>query len=114
VSSGEDAWNVEEDFRTRWGVETNYRVLLSKFLPTSNSKSDAVRSYYFNLACHFYNMWTVANAIEVERKNVDIDENGRPISASDFMKAIEYDPVFVDAEEERLPDPEPFGFLNKL
>ncbi|MEM3186153.1 MAG: transposase [Conexivisphaerales archaeon] len=47
-------------FRSRWGIETSYRMI-NKFLARTTSKLYAIRKLYFYLAVLLYNLWVKLN-----------------------------------------------------
>jgi hypothetical protein len=96
-------WRVIRDFRRRWGIETSLRILSEEFMPKISSHNPRVRAYYFALAAYHYNLWTVANAIHADEKDVDLSDRRKPFGAFEFMKSIEHDEEFITVGEEPLP-----------
>jgi len=83
---------LDDDYRRRWGIETSYRVIKNDFLAQSWSRDHRVRLFYFNFACHLYNIWTLANAIRAEDVGHDLGSDGKVFTASRLLQSIEDDP----------------------
>lgn len=62
------------DFRRRWGIETGFRKIKQDFLAKSGSPESEIRTFYFNLAAHLYNIWTVANIRRAEEVGADLSK----------------------------------------
>lgn len=79
------------DYRQRWGIETDFRVIKNKFLAKSGSKDPALRAFYFNFAAHLFNIWTVTNILRAEETGESLND-GKQVTAGELMQAIEDDP----------------------
>jgi len=59
---GNKAMEYAGDFRSRWGIETSYRVK-GDFRPKMTSKNLAVRLFYFLFSVVMYNLWFFAEPL---------------------------------------------------
>jgi len=96
-----DIDELAADYRNRWGIETSYRVIKNKFLPSSGARHLNVRSFIFNYAVTLYNSWVVANLRAAEENGIDLsdEDTDRPYKANHFLTALVDDTHFVQAEE---------------
>jgi hypothetical protein len=96
-----DLEELAADYRNRWGIETSYRVIKNKFLPSSGARHLNVRSFIFNYAVTLYNSWVVANLRAAEENGIDLtdEDTDRPYKANHFLTALVDDTHFVQAEE---------------
>jgi hypothetical protein len=72
-------------FRRRWGVETHYRQFKHEFYPPTKSPKGRARTFHFNLAQLFYNVWVLVNLELRDRYGLD---DRRPLTAADVLHAI--------------------------
>lgn len=81
---------IASDYRLRWAIETNYRVLKEDFLAKSGSSVWEQRTFLFNLGMLYYDMWVAANVLAAgEGAETLTDDQGRyPHTANNFMNAI--------------------------
>jgi len=71
-------------YRTRWAIETSFRVQKHAFLPKTCSKNYKIRLFYFLFAVMYYNLWTLAEALRLlSYLGMKID-TGKPITAKYF------------------------------
>lgn len=56
-----DAW--AEQYRRRWAIETQYRLIKHDFLAKTSSTDYTIRNYYFGFALLMYNCWRLYNVI---------------------------------------------------
>ncbi|MGQ9514450.1 MAG: transposase [Thermoproteota archaeon] len=61
---------MRELLKSRWGIETSYRML-NKFLARTTSKIYGIRKLYFYLAILLYNLWVLLNYGGGERMIAD-------------------------------------------
>jgi hypothetical protein len=96
-----DLDELAADYRNRWGIETSYRVIKNKFLPSSGARHLNVRSFIFNYAVTLYNSWVVANLRAAGENGIDLtdEDTDRPYKANHFLTALVGDTHFVQAEE---------------
>ncbi len=87
----ETAESIAEDYRSRWGIETGFRVIKEDFLPKSRSTTATMRTWYFNFAAHLYNLWVTANVVRAHDTGKEL-AGDHPFTAGRLMQAIEDDP----------------------
>jgi IS4 transposase len=85
------AESVGEDYRSRWGIETGFRVIKEDFLAKSRSTTATMRTWYFNFAAHLYNLWVTANVVRAHDTGEEL-AGDYPFTAGRLMQAIEDDP----------------------
>ncbi len=57
---------LREAHRRRYGIETDFCVIIERSLVKCGSRNPALRAFYVNFSAHLYNIWTVANIPRVE------------------------------------------------
>ena len=50
-------------YRSRWGIETGYRVKTHTFRPKTTSKDYRIRIFYFYFSILMYNLWILADIL---------------------------------------------------
>lgn len=80
-----DREKLTKDFRNRWGVETQYRQLKHDFYPPTKSGDGSVRTFHFNLAQLFYNIYVMVN---MELRHRFRLPSRRPLTADDVLHVI--------------------------
>jgi IS4 transposase len=50
-------------YRSRWGIETGYRVKTHTFRPKTSSKDYRIRIFYFYFSILMYNLWILADML---------------------------------------------------
>lgn len=65
IESAGDALEFAELYRSRWGIETSYRVK-KEFRAKTTSRKYVVRLLFFSYSVLLYNIWVLCNFLEVE------------------------------------------------
>lgn len=79
-----DSKSIAEAYRSRWGIETGYRVK-KDFLALTTSPSPVVRYLFLFLSVVLYNAWVLANRLVCMVKNID---SSRPVITAKRMRRL--------------------------
>jgi len=73
------AWErIPEDYRRRWGIETDFRVGKA-FRAKTTSRNQALREIYHQYAIFLKNLWTLHNMREARKEKLPLDQMERPL-----------------------------------
>lgn len=56
-----EAKRIADLYKSRWGIETGYRVKTHTFRPRTSSKDYRIRIFYFYFSILMYNLWIIAD-----------------------------------------------------
>ena len=87
----QDIWQIPEEYRRRWGIETGY-ACVEKFRPRTCSVNPSVRFLYFFYPLILFNAWVIANCI---LRNDCCVNNTNPIITIEILKCI-FEIIIVD------------------
>lgn len=87
VVDPERAEGLVAQYRRRWLIEIEYKVIKDEFLPTTCSTDYRVRFAYMVSGILLYNTWRLTNLLLRDEVTVDLGDNP-PISSGEFVEIV--------------------------
>ena len=85
--SPDEAIGFTSQYRQRWEIENEYKIIKKHFLPTTASTDYRIRLLYFVLGVVMYNVWRLTNLLLREAVNVDLGDTP-PLRAGEVVELI--------------------------
>jgi len=76
-------------YRHRWEIENQYKMIKKHFLPTCASKDYRLRFLYFTIGVIMYNVWRLANFVLRDEVDINLGEKP-PLRAGEIVELVAF------------------------